>query len=77
MTDNLGLGWGALIAARRAELHLSQSALADLCSVSQQTISKIERGLMVPLDPLKLRLAAGLAIHPAELFPWPEPVPTA
>jgi len=77
MTANLGLRWGALIAARRADLHLSQSALADLCSVSQQTISKIERGLMVPLDPLKLRLAAGLDVHPGDLFPWPEPVPIA
>jgi len=50
---------------------MSQATLAERCGVTQQTISKIERGLMVPLDPLKLRLALELDVSPAMLFPWP------
>ena len=72
MSESLGQRWGPLIATRRAEVGLSQAALAERSGVSQQTISKIERGLMVPLDPLKQRLAAALEAHPGDLFPWPE-----
>ena len=67
----LGAAWGGRVAQLRLRLRLSQADLAALCGVTQQTISKVERGLMVPLDPLKLRLAAALDAHPATLFGWP------
>ena len=63
--------WGQVVSGLRLERSLSQAELAGLCGVTQQTISKIERGLMVPVDPLKLRLSVALAVPPAEVFGWP------
>ena len=40
--------------------------------MTQQTISKIERGAMVPLDRLKVRIARHLSTTPPTLFGWPE-----
>lgn len=67
----LGDVWGRRVAERRESLGLTQSQLAELCEVTQQTISKIERGEVVPLDALKVRLAAALVTKPWQLFPWP------
>jgi DNA-binding XRE family transcriptional regulator len=57
-------GLGEAIAARRAELHLSQTQLAAATGVPQADISRIERGKGNPtmvtvgkiLDELKLKL---------------------
>lgn len=73
---SLGEVWGTRVAARREELHLSQTDLAELCEVTQQTISKIERGLMIPLDRLKIALATHLRTTPDQLFSWPAGVAT-
>ena len=67
----LAAAWGRRVAEARRRAGLSQSGLADLCGVAQQTVSKIERGRMVPLDKLKLRLAEELGTSPAVLFAWP------
>lgn len=64
--------WGRNVAERREALHLSQVQLAELCDVAQQTISKIERGDIVPRDALKQMLADRLRTTPAALFPWPK-----
>lgn len=67
----LAAHWGASVAERRRALGLTQQQLADLCGIEQQTISKIENGGMIPLDRLKVTIAAKLGTTPAELFPWP------
>jgi DNA-binding XRE family transcriptional regulator len=64
--------WGPRVGRLRAEAGLSQLALARRCAVSQQTISKLERGRIVPTDPLKLRIAHALQADPGELFGWPD-----
>ena len=63
--------WGGAVSQRRRTLGLSQADLADLCEVTQQTISKIEAGLMIPHDNLKLALANRMGMEPGELFEWP------
>jgi transcriptional regulator with XRE-family HTH domain len=75
--DGLARRWGARVAERRRSRGLSQADLALGCGVTQQTISKIERGEMIPLDRLKLALSSALEVHPHDLFPWPEPVAPA
>lgn len=62
---------------RRRQLGLSQAQLAKLCQaaspegVTQQTISKIENGEMIPLDRLKVDIARALGTSPSKLFAWP------
>jgi transcriptional regulator with XRE-family HTH domain len=68
---SLGDVWGQRVAARREELGLTQAQLAELAQIKQQTVSKIERGEVVPLDALKVVLADALGTHPWRLFPWP------
>ena len=63
--------WGRKVAERRSYMGISQAQLAELCDVTQQTISKIEAGRMIPHDRLKLVLANRMAIEPGELFAWP------
>ncbi len=63
--------WGARVAYARRERGLSQQELAIASSVTQQTISKVERGTVCPHDTLKLRLAVALGRSPETLFPWP------
>ena len=52
---------------RRART-LNQTDLARLVGVSQQTLSKMERGLLTPSPDLRARLAAilGVAAHELE-----------
>jgi transcriptional regulator with XRE-family HTH domain len=63
--------WGSAVAARRKELGFSQEFVANQCEVTQQTISKIESGRLIPMDALKIRLANTLGTTPGELFAWP------
>lgn len=63
--------WGGRVADARRELGLSQQDLALASAVTQQTISKVERGVVCPHDKLKLRLAVALRRRPETLFPWP------
>lgn len=69
--ETLGERWGKAIAERRAVLGFSQTQLAQLCEITQQTISKIEAGKMIPHDRLKAVIADRLMIEPSELFTWP------
>lgn len=48
---------------------LSQHALARLMGVSQQTLSKWERGLLEPSSDMQIRLAAVLGVSVADAFP--------
>lgn len=48
---------------------LSQAELAALADVSQQTLSKFERGLLVPTPDVQARLATILGVNRYEAFP--------
>lgn len=52
---------------RRART-LSQADLASLAEVSQQTLSKYERGLLTPSTDVRARLAAILGVSVRDLF---------
>ena len=47
---------------------INQSDLANLAGVSQQTLSKYERGLLRPSVDVQARLAAILGVSANELF---------
>lgn len=51
---------------------MTQGQLAGACGVTQQTISRIERGRLMPRDELKIVVASKLRSHPSTLFPWPK-----
>lgn len=70
----LAVDWGRRVQERRKELGLTQTQLADLCDVTQQTISQVESGRIVPVDRLKIGLAHALGTRPGVLFPWPDTV---
>ena len=72
-----GRSWGERVGDRRRRLGWSQRQLAERCarlgrSIAQPTISKIERNVLTPRDPVKLLLARALDTTPDELFPWQE-----
>lgn len=69
--STLGQHWGSAVEARRSQLGLSQAQLATLAGITQQTVSKIEAGRMIPHDRLKLVLANRLGTEPGALFAWP------
>lgn len=71
MTQSLGQFWGQRVAARREDLKITQVQLAQLCGITQQSISRIEAGVIVPRDSLKMTLAKNLGTTPTELFEWP------
>lgn len=64
--------WGASLKARRTEtLQASQDALAELSGVTQQTISNIEAGKVLPRPETQFALAKATGTTVAKLFPWP------
>lgn len=65
--------WGALVGEARRCRRMSQGALAEAAGVSQQSISKVEAGVICAHDRVKVRLAAALEVPTADLFPWPAP----
>lgn len=70
---HLARHWGARVAAARQHSGRSQQSVARACGVSQQTISKVERGEMLAGDRLKWYLAETLEVAPGQLFAWPRP----
>jgi transcriptional regulator with XRE-family HTH domain len=71
VVQRLGVTWGGRIRQRREALGISQRELAERCDVTQQTISRIEMGAVLPRDVLKIELARQLDCSPRNLFPWP------
>lgn len=59
---------GRRVRALRAQVGLSQEALADEAEVDRTYMSKIERGLANPSHTVLLKLAVALRIHPGKLF---------
>lgn len=76
-TATLAEYWGARVRERRETAGRTQTLLAELVGVEQQTISSIERGVIIPSDQLKLRLARCLGAAPGELFDWPDDIEAA
>ncbi len=56
---------------RRART-LNQDDLARLVGISQQSLSKIEKGILIPSFDVQARIAAILGASRAELFPQTE-----
>ncbi len=65
--------WAWFVRYTRRRRGLSQLALARAAGVAQQTISKVEAGVICPQDGLKVRLAQALGVPTGDLFPWPAP----
>ena len=53
---------------------LSQEALAHLVGISQESLSKAERGVMALRPDVQARLAAILGVPPEDIFPAREEV---
>lgn len=71
MVQSLGEFWGRRVAERREALDLTQTQLAGLCGITQQSVSRIEAGTTIPRDSLKMTLASKLGTTPGDLFAWP------
>lgn len=65
---------GKRIHARRTSLGLTQDALAETSHVSQGTISRVERGEMMPSVTTLVRLRDALGLPPDEFAAWLEAV---
>ncbi|MCC6419176.1 MAG: helix-turn-helix domain-containing protein [Gemmataceae bacterium] len=65
--------WGDRVREAREDLGLTQVDLARLAEVTQQSVSLIEKGKVLPRDGLKRTLARVLGKAPNELFEWPKP----
>lgn len=72
VTTSLGALWGERVGQRRADLGLTQARFAEVVGVTQQTISKIEKGEMIPHDILKVRIAQCTGTRVDVLFAWPK-----
>ena len=71
VVNTLGRHWGAQLSKRRLDLTLTQAELAEVVGVAQQTISKIEKGEIIPHDKLKLRIAQRTGSNVQTLWAWP------
>jgi len=50
---------------------ISQQELADICQLSRSSILRFENGQMIPIEPVKVMIAAVLNRPVAEVFPTP------
>lgn len=65
-----GLVMGQVVSTLRSRAGLTQQELAARCEVGQATISRIERGTLVPDVLLTGRLASALGVSRAELLAY-------
>lgn len=66
--------WGELVKNARIEAGLTQVELAARLGTTAPTVCRYEGGFSLSLD-AQIRIAGGLGLHPAELFPWPDQRP--
>ncbi len=64
--------WGETLRLTRRRRRLTQSQLAGMVCLAQQSISKMEHGRMCPPDQHKLALAVALHVDARVLFPLPD-----
>ena len=62
------LRFGDVVREKRAELGLSQEALAERCGVDRKSISRVETGTFSPSLDRVWRIADGLDIPISQLF---------
>ena len=60
--------FGAMVAAHRRRLSITQDELAHRADISVDMVSKLETGASGARFPVIERLAQALEVHPAELF---------
>jgi ribosome-binding protein aMBF1 (putative translation factor) len=72
LSTELARHFGRLVAEERTKRGWSQSFLATATRSTQQTISSIEAGDLIPRDHLKVRIAFAFGMQPSDLFVWPE-----
>lgn len=63
--------WGRNIAGARQRKGMSQERLARTLDVSNQVVSRWERGVYAPRDQTRIRLAEILGVPVSALFPYP------
>lgn len=63
--------WGESVLKARHSRKMTQRALADRAGLTQQTVSKVEAGKLLPSERSKFRLAQALDTSVAVLFEWP------
>lgn len=61
--------WATRVHLRRRELGITQAQLATICGVTQQALSRIERGQVVPRLRTMQSIAGGLGTSMEALFP--------
>lgn len=66
--------FAARVRSKRAEVDLSQDALAEKAGVSADTVVKYEGGLRVPGSDTLVKLAQALGTTPDYLLGWPSTV---
>ena len=59
---------GTHVARRRKLLRLTQARVAELCDISDQYLSNIERAVSIPSVEVIMRLAAALGTTPDEFL---------
>lgn len=59
---------GTRIAQRRRALHLTQANVAELCDITDQYLSNIERAVSIPSTEVIMRLATALDTTPDEFL---------
>lgn len=63
--------WGARVRSQRDTMGFTQVQLAEMCGVTQQHLSRIELGLVMPRMRLRMTLAGALRTTVDRLFPNP------
>lgn len=72
---DIGITLGRTIAAQRKALGLSQNDLAGMIEVDAETISRFERGAVLPSLRRLLRVAAALQVSLIQLLAQCSPLP--
>ena len=62
--------WGQRIADARRAVNMTQVQLAGALGVTQQLVSKWERGLIAPRDDRRIQLARVLGVRAGDLFAY-------
>ncbi len=68
MSESLKVQFGRNVASYRESLHLTQEQMAEICNVSVETISHIERGIHGPRFDLLETIATCLEVSVQTLF---------
>lgn len=68
-------GWAEQIRERRLDKGLKLREFAELCGVTEATMSRIENGKLAPNDGLKWKIAGVFGVRMDRMWAWPTIVP--